>query len=67
VDFLAGLLAREMPQSCSSKLNVAGSIPVSRSIPRFRDQMQRPFGTAISTRWSSEANGENHFDKENAQ
>ena len=35
------------------------------TIPRFRDQMQRLVGAAISTRWSSEANGENHSGGEN--
>lgn len=35
------------------------------TIPRFRDQMQRLVGAAISTCWSSDANGENHFDGEN--
>jgi hypothetical protein len=30
------------------------------TIPRFRDQMQRLVGAAISTHWSSEANGQNH-------
>ncbi len=35
------------------------------TIPRFRDQMQRLVGDAISTRWSSEANGQNHSGGEN--
>jgi len=35
------------------------------TIPRFRDQMQRLVGAAISTRWSSEANGQNHSSGEN--
>jgi hypothetical protein len=35
------------------------------TIPRFRDQMQRLVGAAISTRWSSEANGQNHSGGEN--
>jgi hypothetical protein len=35
------------------------------TIPRFRDQMQRLVGAAISTRWSSEANGQNHTGGEN--
>jgi len=35
------------------------------TIPRFRDQMQRLVGAAISTRWSSDANGENHLVGEN--
>jgi len=35
------------------------------TIPRFRDQMQRLVGAAISTRWSSEANGQNHSIGEN--
>jgi hypothetical protein len=35
------------------------------TIPRFRDQMQRLVGSAISTRWSGEANGENHLVGEN--
>jgi hypothetical protein len=35
------------------------------TIPRFRDQMQRLAGAAISTRWSSEANGQNHSSGEN--
>ena len=30
------------------------------TIPRFRDQMQRLLGCAISTRWSEEANGQAH-------
>jgi hypothetical protein len=35
------------------------------TIPRFRDQMQRLVGAAISTRWSSDANGQNHSSGEN--
>jgi len=35
------------------------------TIPRFRDQMQRLVGAAISTRWSSDANGQNHSGGEN--
>ena len=35
------------------------------TIPRFRDQMQRLVGAAISTRWSSDANGQNHTGGEN--
>ena len=35
------------------------------TIPRFRDQMQRLVGAAISPRWSSEANGQNHSGGEN--
>ena len=35
------------------------------TIPRFRDQMQRLVGAAISTRWSSEANGQSHSSGEN--
>jgi hypothetical protein len=35
------------------------------TIPRFRDQMQRLVGAAISTHWSSEANGQNHSGGEN--
>ena len=35
------------------------------TIPRFREQMQRLVGAAISTRWSSEANGQNHSSGEN--
>jgi hypothetical protein len=35
------------------------------TITRFRDQMQRLVGAAISTRWSSEANGQNHTGGEN--
>jgi len=35
------------------------------TIPRFRVQMQRLVGAAISTRWSSEANGQNHSSGEN--
>jgi hypothetical protein len=30
------------------------------TIPRFRDQMQRLLGAAISTRWSHDENGETH-------
>jgi hypothetical protein len=35
------------------------------TIPRFRDQMLRLVGAAISTRWSSDTNGENHSCGEN--
>jgi len=35
------------------------------TIPRFRDQMQRLVGAAISTRWSGEASGQNHSSGEN--
>jgi hypothetical protein len=35
------------------------------TITRFRDQMQRLVGASISTRWSSEANGQNHSSGEN--
>jgi hypothetical protein len=35
------------------------------TIPRFRDQMQRLVGAAISTRWSSDASGQNHSGGEN--
>jgi hypothetical protein len=35
------------------------------TIPRFRDQMQRLVGAAISTRWSSDAIGQNHSSGEN--
>jgi hypothetical protein len=35
------------------------------TIPRFRDQMQRLVGAAISTRWSSDANGQNQSGGEN--
>jgi hypothetical protein len=35
------------------------------TIPRFRDQMQRLVGAAISTRWSSDTNGETHTGGEN--
>jgi hypothetical protein len=35
------------------------------TIPRFRDQMQRLVGAAISTRWSSDVNGQNHSGGEN--
>jgi hypothetical protein len=35
------------------------------TIPRFRNQMQRLVGAAISTRWSSDANGQNHSGGEN--
>ena len=35
------------------------------TIPRFRDQMQRLLGAAISTRWSSEADEQNHMAGEN--
>jgi len=35
------------------------------TMPRFRVQMQRLVGAAISTRWSSEANGQNHSSGEN--
>ena len=35
------------------------------TIPRFRNQMQRLVGAAISTRWSSDANGQNHSSGEN--
>jgi hypothetical protein len=31
------------------------------TIPRFRDQMQRLLGAAISTRWSEDENGETHI------
>ena len=35
------------------------------TIPRFRDQMQRLVGAAISTRWSHEADGQSHLGGEN--
>jgi hypothetical protein len=35
------------------------------TIPRFRDQMQRLVGAAISTRWSSDADGQSHSGGEN--
>ena len=35
------------------------------TIPRFRDQMQRLVGAAISTRWSHEADGQSHLEGEN--
>ncbi|MGD0789533.1 MAG: replication protein RepA [Terracidiphilus sp.] len=35
------------------------------TIPRFRDQMQRLVGAAISTRWSREADGQSHLGGEN--
>jgi hypothetical protein len=35
------------------------------TVPRFRDQMQRLIGAAISTRWSGEADGQNHSGGEN--
>ena len=35
------------------------------TIPRFRNQMQRLVGAAISTRWSSDAKGHNHSGGEN--
>jgi len=35
------------------------------TIPRFRDQMQRLVGATISTRWSSDANGQNQSGGEN--
>jgi len=35
------------------------------TIPRFRDQMQRLVGAAISTRWSSDSNGQNQCGGEN--
>ena len=35
------------------------------TIPRFRDQMQRLIGAAISTRWSHEADGQSHLGGEN--
>jgi hypothetical protein len=31
------------------------------TIPRFRDQMERLFGAAISTRWKSQQNSQNHI------
>jgi hypothetical protein len=35
------------------------------TIPRFRDQMQRLVGAAISTRWSLDPAGQDHFGGEN--
>ncbi len=35
------------------------------TIPRFRDQMQRLVGAAISTRWSNDADGQDHSGGEN--
>jgi hypothetical protein len=35
------------------------------TIPRFRDQMRRLVGAAISTRWSSDSNGQNQSGGEN--
>ncbi len=35
------------------------------TIPRFRDQIERLVGAAISTRWSSDANGQNQSGGEN--
>ena len=35
------------------------------TIPRFRDQMQRLVGAAITTRWSGESNGQAHSGGEN--
>jgi len=35
------------------------------TIPRFRDQVQRLVGAAISTRWSNGANGHDHRGGEN--
>jgi len=55
---------RKSRVGAGSSLRVYGTTGLKRqaalgTIPRFRDQIERLIGAAISTRWSSDANGQN--------